>query len=124
MGITFYSYADYEILLRPYPRVMTPERPLHVDQLPPDLRNRCGGLRFWMLRFDETESLQPFEHELDDLQCWQVYDPQEQVAYLSADGVTVRALPGDEKKFADFVRKFSEQNPEEAARLRFEEPGK
>src|SRR5262249_51087314 len=123
MGITFYSYPDdYEALLRPYPRVVVPDRPLHVDQLPPALREKCGGLRFWMLRFDEVESLQPFEHELDDLSLWQVYDVEVHSAYLGADGVTVRAVPGEEKRFADFVRQFREQKPEEATKLRFEEP--
>lgn len=123
MGFIFYSYVDdYEPLLRPYPRIVLPERPLHVDQLPPLLRSQCGEVRFWMLRFDEAELLQPFEHELDDLRSWDFYEAADHPAYLSADGVTVRAVPGEEKKFDDFVRDFCQEYAEEAAGLRFKEP--
>jgi len=123
MGITFYSDEDdYDVLLEPYRRTVTPERPLHVDQLPPALRHKCGEVRFWMLRFDEVEALQPFDYDLEDDLSWRIYDVSETPAFVCGDGVTVRAVPGEEDGFADFVREFHERYPDEAARLRFEGP--
>jgi hypothetical protein len=123
LGLTFYAYPDdYKTLIKPYRRVVTPQRPLHVDQLPPQLREKCGDVRFWMLRFDELESLQPFEYELDDLNRWEVFDVENHPAYLCRDGVTVRPVPGEEASFADFVRESREGNAEEAARMRFDGP--
>jgi hypothetical protein len=115
MGLTFYIYSsDYGMLVRPYERTVRPDVPLHVGMLPHDLREQCREHQFEELAFDETEFIQP----LDYFPCILYYE--QDVAYLAADGVTVRPVPGKESEFADFVRQWREADPERAARLRFE----
>src|SRR5439155_22540426 len=97
---------DYDVLLEPYRRTVTPEQPLHVDQLPPALRAKCGEVRFFDVRFDEVEALQPFDYDLDDARSWAIYDPNETPAFVCGDGGTVRPVPGLEATFADFVREY------------------
>jgi hypothetical protein len=116
LGITFYSYPDdYSLLVLPYERTVQPTVPLHVDQLPPGMREKCRAVHFDQLRFDQTETVQPLEF----FPC--VYwDESDRPAYLAADGVTIRSVPGREGEFAEFVRRFQEEAPDEAAQWRFE----
>jgi hypothetical protein len=123
LGVTFYRYpGDYDWLILPFVRTVTPVQPLHVDQLPPDLRNQCGDMRFFMLRFDEKETLQPLEFCPDPVEYYDCVDYELRPAYLVGDGVTVRPVRGDEKKFADFVSQYRQQHPKHARNLRFEGP--
>lgn len=44
------------------------------------------------------------------------------IAYLCADGKTVRPVPGREGAFAAFVRTYREESPKDAARFVFDGP--
>jgi hypothetical protein len=104
--------------ITPYSRTVAPDAPLHVDQLPPDLRRRCKQVRFAGVRFSESSLLQPLEH----FECV-FWSEGSRVAYLCSDGQTVRPLPGQEEKFSGFCRKLCEQGPDRTRGLRFEGPG-
>jgi hypothetical protein len=87
--------------------------------LPPDLRDLCQEFSWDLpktLRFDQTERFQPLEF----VQCIP-YDP-DSVAYLCADRKTVKPIPGKEKRFAAFVRDFTQYNPDTARSLTFDGP--
>jgi hypothetical protein len=93
--IGFYGYSAAEPVgwfHWPYVRYLTPERPLHVDQAPPKVRAAFQRVQFPVLRFGESERVQPIEsYECD---AW-----DEQPAYVAGDGQTVRAVPGEEANF-------------------------
>jgi hypothetical protein len=114
LGVFYYIYDESFDLAATYSRLATPETPLHVDQLPPALRQRCKRIRFQGLDFTHDQAIQPLEHG----PCAFWYDGYE--AYLAGDGKTVRPMPGKEARFADFCRELRNQHPEEAARLVFE----
>jgi hypothetical protein len=115
LGLFFYDYAEGYDPIEPYHRMATPAAPLHVDQLPPGLREQCQGVRFAEADFSEAPFLQPLEFYPCDF--WYRSD---RVAYLAGDGMTVRPLPGKEDQFAAFCEKFRHEEPERAARFRFE----
>ena len=58
LGIFRYDHDDSG-LARPYERGRPPDRPIKVDQLPPDLRAIVGRLRLEGVRFAEAEKIQP-----------------------------------------------------------------
>ena len=68
---------------------------VHVDELPPRVRQVLGELRFDTLDFSETKIFQPVE--LTECGTW---DP----AYLTSDGKTVKPVPGREKDYKEFVK--------------------
>jgi hypothetical protein len=115
LGVYYFAYGDEFDPIGTYGLMAAPERPLHVDQLPPDLRKEWKGLRL-QLDFTQVEELQPLEHE----ECCYWYE-EDRVAYLCSDGKTVRPIRGKEDKFAEFCRQFRTEHPEEAAKLVFEE---
>jgi hypothetical protein len=116
VGLYFFDYDEEAIIpISLYLRVYVPEMPLHVDQLPPDLRESCRIVEF-DLRFDQVERVQPLEH----MPC--VYWYEDRQAYLCADGKTVKPIPGKEHLFAGFVREFHADLPEEAKKLIFDGP--
>jgi hypothetical protein len=88
----------------PYVRAHRPERPLHVDQLPPHLREQAKAVRFDDLRFADKDVLQPCDHA--EGYAW----PS---GYLSEDGKTVRPLPGQEAEFRQDMERFRQDYPEE-----------
>jgi hypothetical protein len=94
-----------------------PSVPVHVDQLPAALRDRCLLVRFSQVRFDQAEAVQPAEF----FTC-EFWSPEYQVAYLAADGRTVRPVPGKEGEFAAFVEGFRAVYPALAAQFRFDSP--
>ena len=98
-----------------YRRVVAARPALHVDQLPPALRREWKRVRFPGVRFAEAEYLQPYEF----FNCHS-YDV-EAVAYLAADGTTVRPLPGREDVFAEALAGWREDQSEAAAQYRFED---
>jgi hypothetical protein len=118
LGLYLFDYGEDFDPIAPYSRTAAPDAPLHVDQLPPDLRRRCKQVRFAGVRFSESSLLQP----LEQFECAFWYQDA-RVAYLCSDGQTVRPLPGQEDKFPDFCRKLREQEPDRARGLRFEGPG-
>lgn len=114
IGLYYYDYGDYSAPAIPYARVAIPPVPLHVDQLPPHFRTKALSNRF-ALRFDQAERVQPQESR----PC---VSYRGRVAYVCTDGVTVRPIPGREGEFAEFVRLWRKQQPDVAARFRFEGP--
>ncbi len=84
-----------ECLTERYRRRQIPEQPLHVDQLPPQVREAVGKVCFDSLDFCKTEVFQPVE--LTQCGAW---DP----AYLAGDGKTVKPMPGREREYAEFIR--------------------
>jgi hypothetical protein len=114
-GVYYFSYVDDLVPLGSYARVVAPDAPLHVDQLPPEMRRRCRLVRF-PVRFDQVEEFQPLEH----VPCVYWYD--ERVAYLCGNGRTVKPIPGKEGEFAQFVREFRQDFPERANELIFDGP--
>jgi hypothetical protein len=116
-GVFYFTFGGPSDPIRPYDRAIAPERPLHVDQLPPEVRRRWKQIRFESVDFSESELVQPAEF----FPCVFWYDNQG--AYLCGDGKTVRPVSGREADFADFTREFRTQDPETARGLHFEMPG-
>jgi hypothetical protein len=125
LGLFYYKHRDEvpvgddQILIGRYRRLVVAKDPIHVDQLAADLRRACKTIRFEKATFTGSEHLQP----LDDHPC-SMWNPNGAIAYLSADGTTVRPTPGHEEKFADFCSKLREEAPKFAATVRFEAPPK
>jgi hypothetical protein len=116
VGLYYFDYSDHEFdPISHFYRSVVPATPLHLDQLPPDLRERARLWRF-DLRFDQVDRLQPLEF----VPC--VFWYEDRVAYLCADGKTVKPLPGQESRFASFVREFRQQHLEAAKSLIFDGP--
>jgi hypothetical protein len=116
LGFFCYSHDESYEVLSTYSRDAAPDAPLHLDELPPDLRRRCKLVRFDALDFAQSPRVQPQEF----FACTAWYTGH--VAYLCGDGKTVRPMPGKEAEFAEFCQQLQAQNPEWAARLRFEGP--
>jgi hypothetical protein len=117
LGMYFYDYS-YGIFepIEAYRRSQVPKVPLHIDQLPPDFRAMCISVKF-PFRFDETDTVQP----LESFPCVYWYEA-ERVSFLCADGKTIRPIPGQEDRFAEFVRELCQGNPELADKYHFEGP--
>jgi hypothetical protein len=110
LGIHVYDDAS-DWFSGPYVRLYRPERPLHVDQLPPDLRRRAKAASLDRLRFEEKDRLQP---------CDYLEGVAHGVAYLAEDGRTVRPLPGQEKEYRRVVENMRQRHPEVFRQYRFE----
>ncbi|MGE3807256.1 MAG: hypothetical protein AB7K24_21545 [Gemmataceae bacterium] len=105
-GLFVYS-CHQEGLAAPYTREWLPGTPLHIDQLPPELRRAVNGLQF-KFSFLEARSLQPFEH--GECSTW---GP----AWLSADGKKICPVPGEEKEFAKLAEELRAWYPEAVIEL-------
>jgi hypothetical protein len=81
----------------PYERTQAPRKPLHIDQLPPRVRDAIRSLRFDTLDFRQTREFQPVE--LTPCSAW---DP----AYLASDGKTIKPIPGWEDDYAKFYKEY------------------
>jgi hypothetical protein len=110
LGIHVYDDAS-DWFSGPYVRVHRPERPLHVDQLPPQLRAQVKAVRFDDLRFTDKDDLQPCDHTECD--AW----PS---GYLSDDGKTARPLPGQEPEFRQAMERFRQEYPDVYRQFRIE----
>jgi hypothetical protein len=110
-GMFIYETGPWdECLADRYHRTKEPANPLHVDQLPPDVRSAIKGVCFQTLDFGKTEVFQPIEVT----RCG-TWDP----AYLSGDGKTVRPVPGREGEYAQHAQMLRRDVGEE---LHCEEP--
>ena len=114
LGFFLYDYADGYDPIDVFERRVVPARPVHVDELPPDVRAACKKTRL-PVTFATAERVQPLEH--GPCAYWYAED---RVAYLTADGVTVRPVRGQEGRFAEFAAHFRETFPAAAAHYRFE----
>jgi len=114
LGFFLYDYADGYDPIDVFERRVVPGRPIHVDELPPEIRAACKKTRL-PVQFAAAERVQPLEY----FRCEYWYD-EDRIGYLAADGVTVRPIRGRESRFAEFVRRFRESFPDAAAHYRFE----
>jgi hypothetical protein len=115
-GLFSYEQLLADWLPGPYGRQRSPVRPVHIDQLPPDLRKTIGQVRFQGLCFAQATHLQPAEH----MACDAV-----NAGYLTADGMAVRPLPGKEADYRAFCEELlREAPPGTAERLRIERPSR
>jgi hypothetical protein len=110
LGLHVYQDAS-DFFSGPYRRAHKPKKPLHVDQLPPELRDDVKAMRFDGLSFAEKKVLQPCQYT--DGVAWSS-------AYVAEDGKTVRPIPGHEKEYRKEVAEMLEEDPEELERYRFE----
>jgi hypothetical protein len=99
----------------PYERLGVPPEPVHIDQLPPPLRQACGRIRLDSVSFAEAEHVQPWE--FGPCVAW-----AEVAAYLTADFTAVRSVPGREEHFHDLCLEAKKYLPPGLKNVRFEEP--
>jgi hypothetical protein len=95
LGLFSYSYEQSHWggwFTWAYEREVVPDRPLHIDQMPPAVREIFARVRFDKLRFAESGCVQPVEF----FPCF-LWD--DEPGYLASDGQTVRAVPGEEERF-------------------------
>jgi hypothetical protein len=92
-GLFSYRQLLGDWLPGPYGRQRSPTTPVHLDQLPPELRKTIGQVRFAGISFAQTVHLQPVEH----LACEAM-----NAGYLTADGQAVRPVPGQEAHYREF----------------------
>jgi hypothetical protein len=100
LGMFEFSHPIWNTLAYPYERESVPVQPVHVDQLPPDIRRLVKQVVF-DLCFHDTPHLQPAEH----LPCdsWEA-------AYLDSTGTRLRPVPGKEKEYAEAYNDLVESN--------------
>jgi hypothetical protein len=105
-GIFVYELdADYASYESPYRLVGVPAKPIHVDQLPPALRQMFKRVHLDKISFPEARLLQLYEH----VACSTWGTPR---AYLASDGVTLRPVPGREHEVAEFIDEIKVNEPE------------
>jgi hypothetical protein len=132
IGLFSYYYSGFSLdygeefedaVLGTYEQDFRPAVPLHIDQLPPQMRTECWAMPFKNIDFSETKVLQPLEY----FGCfwWPDYKP---CAYLMGDGKTVRPLRRTKPdRFRAFYLRFCKTHPQLAKELHFEgleEPAK
>lgn len=100
-GLYVYG-SDFEGVAGPYEREWVPGKPVHIDQLPPALRDALKAVQF-PFRFADMPEIQPVEH----VAC-SSWGP----AWLGGDG-QVRPIPGFEKDYAKVYKELLESFPEE-----------
>lgn len=61
-GVFVFSALGGNAAANPYGVQLIPSRPVHVDQLPPDLRANLKAVQFDVVSFDHTPVFQPAEH--------------------------------------------------------------
>ncbi len=98
-GLFEYSHLTENWISGPYGRVARPLKPLHVDQLPPDVRELVKQMRFDKLSFAEAAHVQPVEHT--ECVSWEA-------AWLDVTGKKVRPIPGREEDYADAVSELDD----------------
>jgi hypothetical protein len=100
-GFFYYNYIDAddpEGLVIPYTLWGVPEPPLHVDELPPQVRQQCARCCLESAVFGSEEYLQPIELTSGYWQCWS----DDECAFLTTDKSSVRPIPGREAKYSEF----------------------
>jgi hypothetical protein len=108
-GVYSYSHTCENWIAGPYGRQELPSVPLHVDQLPPEVRRLLKQCRFDQLSFAETVHLQPVE--IFPCQSWED-------RYLGMDGkqysITHPGIPinteDDDEDDDDFLDEMSDPN--------------
>jgi hypothetical protein len=104
-GIFEYCHLTENWISGPYGRERVPALPLHIDQLPPRLRENLGQLRLEGVRFTETPYLQPVEHT--ECASWES-------AWLDVTGQRIRPIPGKEEEYAEAYEEYYKDSSFEA----------
>lgn len=103
-GFFEYRHPMENWISQSYGRQSIPAAPVHIDQLPPEVRQRLKHKRF-ALRFSDTLQIQPVEH--GPCESWEA-------AYLDVTGHHIRPLPGGAGNYTEFYdeyRKYLNQPP-------------
>jgi len=115
-GLYAYSYEieyGYPMPLGVYRRGdPLPARPIHLYELPPNLRRQAGLICFPNVRFADADLVQPAEFY--SCSWW-----GKSAAYLTSDGVTLRAMPEYEKEFFAFVIAWRQHGADPPRRFEF-----
>jgi hypothetical protein len=116
-GLFAYSHLGGNTYCSPYGLFRRPARSIHIDQLPPALREQVGQMEFHRLRFAETPHIQPCE--MGQVACWES-------AYLSLDGTTLRRIPSNiiraDEDYAAFYAEMTADGRDWLNGLRIEPP--
>jgi hypothetical protein len=97
-GLFYYAHLCENWISGPYGLHGRPAQPVHIDQLPPDLRARLQQTRFASLCFAETPYVQPIEHT--ECTSWES-------AYLASDFKTTRPMPGREEEYREVYEELA-----------------
>jgi hypothetical protein len=89
-GLYVYSHLTENWISGPYGRKELPPQPVHIDQLPPSVREALKQLRFDALAFAKTLHIQPVEHTPCD--SWET-------SYLDVKGEKIGPIPGKEAEY-------------------------
>jgi hypothetical protein len=98
-GLFEFGHPIWNTLAYPYERRCVPAQPVHVDQLPPDLRRAVKQVVL-NLRFGDAQLVQPAE--LLPCESWEP-------AYLDCTGTRLRPVPGKEKEYAEAYAELKER---------------
>jgi hypothetical protein len=99
LGFFEYEHLTENWVSGPYGRTARPLQPLHVDQLPPDVRELVKQMRFDNLSFAQATHVQPVEHA--ECVSWES-------AYLDVTGKKIRPIPGREEGYAGAVEQLED----------------
>jgi hypothetical protein len=91
-GLYVYDHLTENWISGPYGRQQQPSRPVHVDELPPDLRRELKHQCFKGFCFAQTLYIQPVEHF--SCMSWEA-------GWLDVTGKKIRPLPGQEEEYAE-----------------------
>jgi hypothetical protein len=104
LGLFSYSHLCENWISGPYGRKRVPLQPVHIDQLPPAVRQLVTQMRFPHLCFGEVPHIQPVEHDI--CVSWES-------AFLSSDGTTIRRIPANmmvvgDDAYREFIEELQE----------------
>jgi hypothetical protein len=118
LGLFCYDYSgwrEFYLTVGTYTCHAVPSDPLHIDQLPPQIRSEAQRFRLDKVLFPHNETIQPLEFYLCDFRY-----KESRVAYFGSDGRTVRPIPGREDTFREYCEELRREHPEQARGLHFE----
>lgn len=97
-GLFHYDHLTENWISGPFGRRRIPLQPIHVDQLPPRLRQAIRSVSFENLRFADTPHIQPLEYfECASWEC----------AWLDLQG-NIKPVPGREEDYAEEYQRLVE----------------
>jgi hypothetical protein len=96
-GLYHYNCCEDQLAV-PYGRHTIPDKPLEIDQLPPELRDEFVRLQFTDLSFADTPYIQPASRTKSF--CWDG-------GYLAEDFKTFKANPGQEDEYKECYKNMT-----------------
>jgi len=106
-GVFVYQVITWETdFVDTYERAAVPKRPLHLDQLPPKLRNNVAKCALSKVDFSKDEELQVLALVACDL-YW-----DEAVGCFAPGHKEIRPIPGKEKEYQAALRSLQRENPD------------